>query len=256
MIAAPVAEVWRRTQDPSLHRRWDVRFTDIEYLPRAADAPQRFRYATRIAPGITVAGWGETVGERHRVDGTASSALRFGSPSRRSLIDEGAGFWRYVPTEGGTRFLTRFDYDVRWGRLGRLADRLFRPLFGWGTAWSFDRLRLWIEHGIPPERSRNRTLLHLTALTAATAALAVSGLPSPGHLDPLDGVIAAVVALHLATRRRLPAARRTLRSPSTKERTCRSTATHSAPTSIGSTHGCRSASATTAPPGSHTSAPA
>ncbi|MFN0090888.1 MAG: hypothetical protein ACKVWR_11560 [Acidimicrobiales bacterium] len=41
------------------------------------------------------------------------------------------------------RFLTRYDYRPRWGRLGGLVDRwLFRPVFGWATAWSFDRLRL------------------------------------------------------------------------------------------------------------------
>lgn len=35
---------------------------------------------------------------------------------------------------------------------------MFHPLIGWATAWSFDRLRLWIERGIPPEVSRDRAL--------------------------------------------------------------------------------------------------
>jgi hypothetical protein len=31
---------------------------------------------------------------------------------------------------------------------------------GWATAWSFDRLRLWIEKGVAPEISLQRALLH------------------------------------------------------------------------------------------------
>jgi hypothetical protein len=30
---------------------------------------------------------------------------------------------------------------------------VFRPLMGWATAWSFDRLRLWLEDGQTPEAS-------------------------------------------------------------------------------------------------------
>lgn len=87
--------------------------------------------------------------------------LRFWARDRRSIIDAGAGYWRYVPTTDGVRFLTRFDYRPRWGRFGETIDRrVFRPLFGWATAWSFDRLRLWLEKGIAPERSRNQAIAH------------------------------------------------------------------------------------------------
>src|SRR5690242_15534775 len=34
VIDAPFDEVWRHTQEPQLHRRWDARFSDIRYLPR------------------------------------------------------------------------------------------------------------------------------------------------------------------------------------------------------------------------------
>jgi len=62
------------------------------------------------------------------------------------------------------RFLTWYDYETRFGPLGRALDRcLFRPLLGWATAWSFDRLRLWIERGIPPEESRDRMLAYSIA---------------------------------------------------------------------------------------------
>ena len=78
-----------------------------------------------------------------------------------SLIREGSGYWRYVPTGDGIRFLTWYDYRTRFGPFGRVIDRLiFRPLMGWATAWSFDRLRLWIERGIDPALSMQRSLAH------------------------------------------------------------------------------------------------
>lgn len=190
-IAAPVQAGWERSQDPALHQRWDVRFTSIDYLPRTGGGPHQFRYATTVAPGVSIHGCGETLGERHRPDGTAYSALEFWSDHPLSLIRRGSGFWRYVPTENGVRFLTRFDYTVRWGIAGRVLDRLFRPLFGWGTAWSFDRLRLWIERGIPPERSRNQTLSHAIAVIGLAFVWIYHGLvpkiiaPDAGELELL-----------------------------------------------------------------------
>ena len=154
-IRAPLQAVWENTQRPELHERWDLRFTSIEYLPRSSDdEPQRFRYATRIGFGLRIEGTGESVGDRDGARGR-TSALTFRSHDPKSLIREGSGYWRYVPTADGVRFLTRYDYQPRWGIAGRMVDRLlFRPLLGWATAWSFDRLRLWLEQGIPPERSR------------------------------------------------------------------------------------------------------
>jgi hypothetical protein len=34
---------------------------------------------------------------------------------------------------------------------------------GWATAWSFDRLRLWVERGIDPETSFRRGIVHFLA---------------------------------------------------------------------------------------------
>jgi hypothetical protein len=152
VIRAAFDDVWRHTQDPVLHRCWDARFSDIRYLPQGSvDEPQRFEYSRRIVAGMTIRGTGETVGERHRPDGTATSALRFGSDHPLSPIVRGAGFWQYVPTPGGVRFITEYDYEVRWGRIGRLLDRvLIPPLMVWITARSFDRLRRWLETGVQP----------------------------------------------------------------------------------------------------------
>src|SRR5262245_3062324 len=147
-IASDRDTVWRFTQTPDLHARWDLRFTDIEYLPRAGDETQRFRYATRIGFGLAIEGWGTTVGERDRT----ASALRFGSSDRKSLILEGAGSWTYRDHDGLVTFSTVYDYATRYGVAGAVLDALlFRPLMIWATRWSFDRLRLWIEAGIRPE---------------------------------------------------------------------------------------------------------
>ena len=170
-IHGPVDRVWQLTQTPDLHQRWDLRFTDIQYLPRPDPAePQRFRYATRIGLGLNISGEGETVGSRDGHGGQRSSALKFWSDDPKSLIREGSGYWKYVPcdADGQTiRFLTGYDYAVRFGAAGRMFDRLvFRPLIGWATAWSFDRLRLWVEQGIDPAASMRRSLVYLTARLA------------------------------------------------------------------------------------------
>ncbi len=161
LLHAPLTRVWQLTQEPALHQRWDLRFTAIEYLPRVvADEPQRFLYATRIGFGFSIRGTGESVGERHSVDGEATSSLRFASEDPKSLIREGSGYWRYLPGEHGLRFLTWYDYRVRFGAIGRLLDLGFRPLIGWATAWSFDCLRLWAETEQTPECSASLALVH------------------------------------------------------------------------------------------------
>jgi hypothetical protein len=199
-IDAPIDRLWDATQQPQQHERWDVRFGSIRYLPRVGDEPQRFTYSTTVAPGVTIAGTGESLGERDRADGTRWSGLKFWAADRRSIIDAGAGYWRYVPTEDGVRFLTRYDYRPRWGRLGGLIDRIaFRPLFGWATAWSFDRLRIWLEDGTPPEQSRNQTIAHATAVAGLAGVFAYQGLvPKLWKLD--HGEVAIWQGLGLSRR--------------------------------------------------------
>lgn len=150
-IRCSMEQLWAHTQQPELHQQWDLRFTEIHYLPRASEAvPQQFLYATRIGFGLGVAGCGESLGTKEK-NGERTSVLKFWSDEQASLIREGAGFWKYVPTDDGLRFFTRYDYQTRFGRLGRWLDRLaFRPLIGWATAWSFDSLRLWLERGQSP----------------------------------------------------------------------------------------------------------
>jgi hypothetical protein len=160
-IRCPIDDLWRLTQTPELHRRWDLRFTDIRYLDRPDETqPQRFLYETRIGLGLAVRGEGETVGAMEK-DGARSSALKFRSDDPKSLIRTGAGYWKYFPTDDGIRFLTRYDYRTRFGAVGRAFDAAaFRPLMGWATAWSFDRLRLWLEEGVEPATSAALALIH------------------------------------------------------------------------------------------------
>lgn len=205
-VRSGLDRLWDATQDAAAHTRWDLRFTSItDVRPQQSDAPRAFRYALHL-PGRTVAGTGTSVGERRRPDGTCTSALRFASPDPLSLIRRGSGWWRYVPIDDGTRFLTGYDYEPGWGRLGRAVDRLvFRRLLGWATAWSFDRLRLWVDDGVAPEAALRRGMLDL-GLRAAALTLAVRGRRSG---------LAALPALLLLTSplRGAPRASRCLRQP-------------------------------------------
>jgi len=201
-------DLWAATQDPDRHQRWDVRFGAISYDPPEDGKAQRFTYATTVAPGVTVAGTGESLGERDRPDGSRWSGLRFWADDRRSIIEAGAGYWRYVPTDDGIRFLTRYDYRTRWGRFGEFADRwVFRPVFGWATAWSFDRLRLWLEDGVAPERSRDQAIAHAAAVAGLAGVWLYQGLvPKLWRVD--DGEVAIWRTLGLDDSR----SRRTVRA--------------------------------------------
>jgi len=177
-IRAPMQDLWDQTQRPDLHEKWDLRFSEISYLPRPdTERPQRFRYATRIGGGLTIEGEGESVGAKDLADGQRVSALGFSSSDPRSLILRGSGYWKYIPTDDGIRFLTRYDYETRFGWLGRLVDRLFfRPLIGWATAWSFDRLRLLLEHGVDPRSARRQWMTHAVARIGVAIIFAYHGL--------------------------------------------------------------------------------
>jgi uncharacterized membrane protein YphA (DoxX/SURF4 family) len=176
LIPGNIDELWEKTQQPKLHQRWDLRFSEIDYLPREPDQAQRFLYATRIGAGLRINGAGESTGDRDDVTGQRTSALKFWSEDPKSLIATGSGYWKYIPTRDGIRFLTWYDYRVRFGALGRVLDWGFRPLIGWATAWSFDRLRLWIECGVPPEVSRTHAWVYSVARGAVAFVWLYHGL--------------------------------------------------------------------------------
>jgi hypothetical protein len=154
LVRGDLDELWRRTQDPAEHVRWDVRFSRITPTGKTDTGATRFSYERRF-PLHRVRGVGISLGEVSRPDGTRTSALRFSTTDPLSPIRSGRGYWRYIPAPDGVRFVTGYDYDPGWGVL----DIVVRPLLGWATAWSFDRLRLWIETGTPPEQWPLRSVL-------------------------------------------------------------------------------------------------
>lgn len=161
--------LWAYTQDPALHQQWDLRFSEISYLPKeGTDAPQQFLYSTRIGFGIRVSGVGESVATKTKSNSESTSVLKFSSADRLSVIRQGSGYWKYIPGPGGIRFFTGYDYDTRWGLFGKLFDRfLFRPMMIRATAWSFDCLKNWIEQGLHP-RQAVRAQLAVIVSAAAT----------------------------------------------------------------------------------------
>lgn len=147
-IAAPLETIWRLTQHPGDHARWDARFSRIVPLRDLDGGGYRFRYE-RALPGHLIEGTGTSIGERVRPDGSRTSALRFQTSDPWSPIRSGRGYWRYTTDGESTVFTTGYDYTPGWGRL--LDAIIVRRLLGWLTAWSFDRLRIWAERGTPPE---------------------------------------------------------------------------------------------------------
>ncbi|WP_034681447.1 DoxX-like family protein [Caldalkalibacillus mannanilyticus] len=160
LIKSDIEKVWEYTQNPDIHEQWDLRFSNIKYLLKENENdPQRFLYTTNIGFGMSLAGKGESKKTISKDDERMSS-LKFWTDHPLSLIKEGSGYWKYVITDSGVTFLTQYDYETRFGFVGKLVDKLFRPLMGWATAWSFDCLRLWIEKEIPPSISFIRSILH------------------------------------------------------------------------------------------------
>ncbi|WP_336785512.1 DoxX-like family protein [Paenibacillus sp. MMO-177] len=182
-IHADMEKLWTYTQTAELHEQWDLRFSSITYLPRNAERnTQAFLYETRIGFEGT---------------GARLSTLAFGSEQKISLIRHGAGYWQYRQNADSITFLTRYDYATRFGRLGQWFDSLlFRPLFGWATALSFDVLRLWLEKQIPPAVSLQRTLIHYLCTGLLSLLWLYEGL-IPKWIYPEAGELSMMQSTHM-----------------------------------------------------------
>lgn len=160
-ISSDMEKVWEASQNPQLHEQWDLRFSSITYLPKKEDEPQLFEYKTNIGFGFSISGWGKSVGTFHAKDDSRTSSLHFGTDQKISPIKEGKGYWKYEPEQDGIKFFTQYDYDVRFGTLGKMIDRLiFRPMMGWATALSFDVFKRWLEKGDTPSNQYIRFFSH------------------------------------------------------------------------------------------------
>ena len=117
-IKCDLTTLWRYTQEPSIHQQWDLRFSEINYLPKDNPTePQKFLYATRIGFGVEVNGVGESVATKTKSNGESTSVLKFSSNNNISIIRQGSGYWKYIPEADGIKFFTGYDYESRWGSL-------------------------------------------------------------------------------------------------------------------------------------------
>lgn len=174
-IPAPVEEVWRRTQEPDAHVRWDLRFTTIRYLD-ATDARgfHLMDYRTRMGFGLEVKGFGRYL---HSTP-LEHSTFEFDSEDPLSLITRGRGVWMYEPRAGGTLFRTVFDYEVRHGALGLVVDGLlFRPLMQLATEWGFETLRRWCAGEVDAPEARGSRWRFLAFFLWRR----LGGAPGPGE---------------------------------------------------------------------------
>lgn len=214
-IRTSMDRLWALSQDPDLHPRWDLRFSRIVPTDGDDGGPVSFRYEFRL-PFHTITGTGTSLGHRWRADGQATSVLKFSTQDVLSPIGPGSGYWRYIPTADGVRFITGYDYRPGLGALGRMLDaRVIRPALGWATATSFDRLRLWAERDIDPGDSRNRWIIDAAARSGgfiAAALLLRRALTGPyaGAAAAL-GVTASLASCFLPAHRTVPRAGRCLR---------------------------------------------
>ncbi|MHA7274189.1 SRPBCC family protein [Arthrobacter sp. TMT4-20] len=237
-IRASLDRVWKLSQDPESHPRWDLRFSRITLIEADDDGFVRFRYEFYL-PLHIIRGTGTSLGNRVRSDGQATSVLKFDTNDPISPIGQGSGYWRYIPTEDGIRFITGYNYQPGMGALGKVLDSwLIRPALGWATAVSFDRLRLWAETGLAPSDARNRWLLDTTARatgfltacvllrnalaerSAGTAALALTGALVTLLAPPHSTVPRAARCLRKAPdprSARAPSALEDLPEPATRE---------------------------------------
>ncbi|CAM4202268.1 hypothetical protein L1N85_07295 [Paenibacillus alkaliterrae] len=95
-MGASLAELWEHTQTPELHEQWDLRFSDIQYLPRATeDDVQKFQYVTRIGFGLKIEGTGESGVQGQSNADERLSTLTFSSEQPLFLIRQGGGYWKY-----------------------------------------------------------------------------------------------------------------------------------------------------------------
>jgi hypothetical protein len=213
-IRSSMERLWTLSQDPELHPRWDLRFSRIIPTGRDAEGFRRFRYEF-LLPLHTIKGTGTSLGHRQRADGQATSVLKFSTDDVLSPIGPGSGYWRYIPTDQGIRFITGYNYQPGLGRLGKILDgTLIRPALGWATALSFDRLRLWAEADLDPRVSRNRWIIDAAARSGCMLAalfLVPEALAGRSAGPAAVGAAAVLAALMVPAHWTVPRARRCLR---------------------------------------------
>ncbi|HEY9358396.1 MAG TPA: hypothetical protein VIQ52_19005 [Arthrobacter sp.] len=143
--------------------------------------------------------------------------LKFDTADVLSPIGPGSGYWRYIPTDDGLRFITGYNYRPGMGILGRILDaNVIRPALGWATAISFDRLRMWAESDLHPADSRNRWFIDAAARAGGllTAGILLRrALTGRNAGAALVGVATGLASFILPSHWSVPRAGRCLRRP-------------------------------------------
>ena len=78
LIRCGMDDLWGKTQDPKPHQRWDLRFSEIDYLPRQSGEAQRFLYKTRIGGGCGLKARAKALGSATMQPASAHPRLNFG----------------------------------------------------------------------------------------------------------------------------------------------------------------------------------
>lgn len=153
-IAAAPTIVFDFVQDPLRRAAWDERVVRA-WLP-AGGGPGK---GARLCVESRVLGPLEVVNELEytHYERPLRSAVKLVAVRGPSLVVRGGGAWIYEAVADGTRFSTRFSYEVGWGALGRLHDRLwFHDWLRRLTEQSLANLKREVEALAPAQRTAQR----------------------------------------------------------------------------------------------------
>jgi len=103
VIRAGLKTMWQMTQGPSENPRWDRRYSRITPLEQLDDGGYRFFFELRIPlhtilVAETSTGTSTSIGERRGPHGPRTSALKLSTVDRLSLLGDGRGYRRFVPS--------------------------------------------------------------------------------------------------------------------------------------------------------------
>ncbi|MCB1159092.1 MAG: hypothetical protein H7A25_13585 [Leptospiraceae bacterium] len=170
-IRAPIEKV-REAIHPTHQSNWDLRFSRIFIREQTEEQREKGIFTFSFVRSIfgrffQLSGYGE-IEEKEGENGEIYSTLNFGSEDSHCPIRRGKGYHLLIPeTENSTLFRTEFQYRPRYGKLGFLFDiLLFRHILKFVTAYSLDRLKIYLEKEIPPSLSLKRSMnLYLIRLS-------------------------------------------------------------------------------------------
>ena len=158
----------------------DVLFSRIVPVHHGGEGAVDFRYEFHL-PLRSIRGTGPSSGHRHQSDRPTTSVLRFDTADPLSPIGQGSGYWRYIPTSDGIRFIIGYNHRRGMRLVGKALDSsVIRPALGRARGPGFDRLRFWVESDVDPQPASTRTASSPGVALAGVAA-ALSSIAIPSH---------------------------------------------------------------------------